>query len=644
MAASLVSRTFVGVGNALKDAMGHVIHGDDAGTYETKAFVVYPETVMLNGEETQKFNIGLSFLNVNDRAFVRSVESNSAADKEGIQPQDCLQLAIVLGGSSRFERMSEDPKQAVKFALKCENNGRRTSFEELKHMFESCSVDGINTDVEMFENEDQAVKKEKLSFSRRIRDTTQVMVGSCAGITNSSVATEVPASPSGRADFPVVLVFRHTHKRFAGSSIPHVAMPYFRLDDECERAAVIVRRLAPTIDNKNDPDAWDEIMEGAKKLISPDKDREKVTRKNSDDDGNEKEKKNDVEAETIRGMIQNAVGLAFIRTSKVVLGVSVHFGSGIVISRLEDGSWSAPSAIAMYGGGFGIQFGLEVADYIFILQNQEALEHFRKGTNYTIGGNMGAAFAGIGREGYAAASVGSSPTTKNDKKSVAPIVAYAKSQGLYFGVSLEGSKIFARDDINRRAYKFQTGHDFTTDDILSGRVPPPKEAEDLYATLHSVEFAHEILNLPKPPDALKDDLPNDWYYNKCTLSQNSDPTKRFLWFSELSSMDAQEFSSFETSFKSFMYGGVSVQRISKGGQTDMCSVIDSLETRTLWLTLPAEGSLILGFLSKRTLNDDQSVYSEGISCFGWDDNTAAGSYADDITAVTSDSKSTMNVS
>ena len=151
MAASLVSRTFVGVGNALKDAMGHVIHGDDAGTYETKAFVVYPETVILNGEETQKFNIGLSFLNVNDRAFVRSVEANSAADKEGIQPQDCLQLAIVLGGSSRFERMSEDPKQAVKFALKCENNGRRTSFEELKNMFESCSVDGINTDVEMFD-------------------------------------------------------------------------------------------------------------------------------------------------------------------------------------------------------------------------------------------------------------------------------------------------------------------------------------------------------------------------------------------------------------------------------------------------------------------------------------------------------------
>ena len=221
-----------------------------------------------------------------------------------------------------------------------------------------------------------------------------------------------------------------------------------------------------------------------------------------------------VEAATIRGMIQKAVGLAFVRASKVVLGVSLHGGSGIVIARLGDGTWSAPSAIGTWGLGFGLQFGLEVAEYIFILQTQESLDHFRRGSSFNIGGNVGAAVAGMGREAYGAASVGNACTRPseqqhvkedeyNDEDSdengrkdtaaafgVAPIVAYAKSQGLYVGVSLEGSRIFTRSDVNARAYKFATGKELTAKDILSGKVATPPEAEDMYAALHRYEYLY----------------------------------------------------------------------------------------------------------------------------------------------------------
>merc|ERR1719183_1669073 len=81
----------------------------------------------------------------------------------------------------------------------------------------------------------------------------------------------------------------------------------------------------------------------------------------------------DAEAATLRGLIQKAAGLAFIRSSKVVMGVSVHGGSDIVIARLPDGTWSAPSAIGSWGIGLGLQFGVELADYIFILNTQDAL-------------------------------------------------------------------------------------------------------------------------------------------------------------------------------------------------------------------------------------------------------------------------------
>jgi len=634
---SLIARTFTEVGNALKDAYGHVVHGDDAGTHETKVVMLYPKEVKVDGTMTHKFDLGMSFLNVNDRAFVKAVETGSDADIEGIQSQDCLQLAIVLGGSGKLERMQKDNRRAISFGLECEKQGRRTSFDALKEMFENCSLNVDNAGVEMFDSsEDTKGDQSKIPLSRRIRSTTQEMVGRCAGVAVNKLAIDLPSNSSGRAEYPVVLIFRHTHKRHAGSSL-HVAMPYFRLDDECERAALIVRRLAPTADSKADPDAWDEIMENAQKLFSP---NTKKKKEESQDDA-DKDRGNDVEVETIRGMIQNALGLAFVRTSKVVLGVSFHFGSGIVISRLGDGTWSAPSAIGLYGAGLGVQFGLEVADYIFILQTEEALNHFRRGSNYTIGGNMGMAVGGMGREAYGAASLGTpSKVGQQNQTKVAPIIAYAKSQGLYFGVSLEGSKIFAREDINRRAYKFATGQNFSTDDILSGRVPAPREAEDLYATLHSVEFAHEKVNIPKPPYLLSDDLSNDWFHNKSTLAKGKDKSNKFYWVSTLSTAEIQEFSTFETIFKSFMYGGVSVQRISPRQENG--DNVESLERRTLWLMLPEVGSLKLGYISKYSTdgNDDQSEISEGQS-FITDDPTATESTADDFTI---DSKSTYNVS
>lgn len=625
---SIVSRTIAEVGNALKDAYGHVFHGDDAGTYETKALILYPQKVKIHGQTTHKFDLGMSFLNVNGRAFVKTVQPGSEAALKGIRSQDCLQLAMVLGRSGKFERMQNDERKAISYGMQCEKQGRRTSFKELKDMFENCSLRSNIADVEIFDSSDDGVSDiRNIPLSRRIRNTTQEMVGRCSGITVNDLATDLPSDRLGVAQYPVVLIFRHTHKRYAGSN-PHVAMPYFRLDDECERAALIVRRLAPTVDSKVDPDAWDEIMENAQKFLSPNKmSHASPTPASTEKDGN------NVEAETIRGLIQGALGLAFIRTSKVVLGLSFHFGSGIVISRLEDGTWSAPSAIGMYGAGLGVQFGLEVADYIFILQTEDALNHFRQGTNYTIGGNMGAAVGGIGREAYGAASVGTKDGQVTHTQ-VSPIVAYAKSQGLYFGVSLEGSKIFARDEINRRAYKFKTGRDFSTDDILSGRVPPPREAEDLYATLHSVEFAHEMINLPKPPHRLLEDLFHDWVYNSSTLTPKNG--NHLDWLSALSSNESKEMSLFETKFKSFLYGGVSVQRILP--QEKDGGGLESLERRTLWLMLPDVGSLRLGFISKRSGEylDDRSEVSGGLSQTSRD-HTVEESVTDDFTA---DSRST----
>lgn len=321
--------------------------------------------------------------------------------------------------------------------------------------------------------------------------------------------------------YPVVMVFRRTVQRKRilspgkGWGSPGLSIrgslfgiPSFRMDDECDRAATLIRQLAPSKKVDSTPFHDDENSTQPSVATSPDRG---VL-------GGE----DDIEASTIRGMIQNAVGLGFVRTSKVVVGVSLQAGSGIIIARLPDGTWSAPSAIGVYGLGVGMQFGLEVADYMFILQTREGVEHFRRGGNFAVGGNIGAAVANCGREAYGAASLGACTGSRNldeqiqrgdsddeggggstvydgstnassaqgrkqgKKKDndIAPMVAYAKSQGLYFGVSVDGLKFFTRNDINSRAYKFSMLSEMAAKDILGGLVAPPTEAEDLYAALH----------------------------------------------------------------------------------------------------------------------------------------------------------------
>jgi lipid-binding SYLF domain-containing protein len=64
--------------------------------------------------------------------------------------------------------------------------------------------------------------------------------------------------------------------------------------------------------------------------------------------------------------------------------VSGRAGSGLVISRLENGDWSAPSAIGLGGMGFGWQIGAEFVDFVMILNTAEAVEAFYK-PNVTLG-------------------------------------------------------------------------------------------------------------------------------------------------------------------------------------------------------------------------------------------------------------------
>ena len=54
-------------------------------------------------------------------------------------------------------------------------------------------------------------------------------------------------------------------------------------------------------------------------------------------------------------VLKGAKGLAILTVAKAGALVSYKLGTGLVVARRQDGSWSAPSAILPFGLGWGAQ-------------------------------------------------------------------------------------------------------------------------------------------------------------------------------------------------------------------------------------------------------------------------------------------------
>lgn len=176
-------------------------------------------------------------------------------------------------------------------------------------------------------------------------------------------------------------------------------------------------------------------------------------------------------------ILANAKGLAILTVIKAGFLGSARFGSGLVVARLADGTWSAPSALATGGGGFGGQIGFELTDFVFILNDNAAVRTFSQQGSLTLGGNVSIAAGPVGRNAEAAGAA--------SLKGVAGVFSYSKTKGLFAGVSIEGSVLVERRDANEKLYNSR----ITARQLLEGGVRPPPEAEPLMRVLNSRVFA-----------------------------------------------------------------------------------------------------------------------------------------------------------
>ncbi|KAJ5290146.1 uncharacterized protein N7443_010399 [Penicillium atrosanguineum] len=176
-----------------------------------------------------------------------------------------------------------------------------------------------------------------------------------------------------------------------------------------------------------------------------------------------------------RKILGTAKGLVICTVFRAGFLGSIRFGSGLMVARLPDGSWSAPSAIALGGLGGGGQFGVELTDFVFVLNTDAAVQTFLRSGNITMSGNISVAF-GPGRSAETGAIIGTS--------GMAGIFAYSKTRGVYGGATLEGSVILERSSANKKMYERK----LKAIQLLNGEIPPPPEAEPLMHILNSEAF------------------------------------------------------------------------------------------------------------------------------------------------------------
>lgn len=167
-----------------------------------------------------------------------------------------------------------------------------------------------------------------------------------------------------------------------------------------------------------------------------------------------------------RDVLRQAKGLAIMSVVKAGFIFSAKGGQGVVIARTRHG-WSGPSFIATGGGGWGLQAGAQVTDFVIVLNNDAAVQAFSRGGNVTIGVDLSAAAGPVGRTAAGAVM----PT--------AAVYTYSRSKGLFVGVSLEGAVVGTQRQSNFNYY----GKPVRADWILSGVTKPPPGAAILRRAL-----------------------------------------------------------------------------------------------------------------------------------------------------------------
>ncbi|MEQ1834230.1 MAG: lipid-binding SYLF domain-containing protein [Candidatus Eisenbacteria bacterium] len=147
---------------------------------------------------------------------------------------------------------------------------------------------------------------------------------------------------------------------------------------------------------------------------------------------------------------------------KAAIGYGARHGSGVLICRTASG-WSSPAFVNISGGSVGFQLGAESTDLVLFFMTDRSARSLVNGSRITLGGKLSVAAGPFGRSGEAA--------TNLELKS--EIYSYARSKGLFAGLSVEGARLAPNATDITNYY----GSGVTYNQLLFGRGSKNKPAE-----------------------------------------------------------------------------------------------------------------------------------------------------------------------
>ncbi|KAB5535341.1 hypothetical protein GE09DRAFT_926500, partial [Coniochaeta sp. 2T2.1] len=200
-------------------------------------------------------------------------------------------------------------------------------------------------------------------------------------------------------------------------------------------------------------------------------------------------------------IIQNAVGLAIFSCMRSGLWMSGSGGSGILIARKADGTWSPPSGIMLHTAALGFVMGVDIYDCVLVINSVAALEVFM-GPRTTLGADVNMTVGPLVKTGL----------LENDirwKELEGTVLTYVKARGQHQHVPLDGSLVTERGNENAHFYSSNV----TVLDILAGNIHKSiPETRPIFEVIKAAEgrtdfdtaLMESLSRQPAPGDAVID--------------------------------------------------------------------------------------------------------------------------------------------
>jgi lipid-binding SYLF domain-containing protein len=111
-------------------------------------------------------------------------------------------------------------------------------------------------------------------------------------------------------------------------------------------------------------------------------------------------------------------------------------GTGVMLSRNEDGTWSYPAFYSMGSVTLGLQIGGEISEIIILFMTTKGRDAMLT-REFKLGGDV---------------SVAAGPIGGGAKAQTADAYAFSRTKGIYGGLNIEGAVIEVRDSWNEAYY------------------------------------------------------------------------------------------------------------------------------------------------------------------------------------------------